>query len=43
MTDDPKIPERPVEAPVQEPNEIPDDGGDVDFPGGAPEEAPGDM
>lgn len=49
MTDDPKIPPRPIEEPNERPDEIPPDqgdvdfpggGGDVDFPGGAPDEAP---
>jgi hypothetical protein len=41
--DDPKIPTRPIEEPNERPDEIPPDGGDVDYPGGAPEEAPEDM
>jgi hypothetical protein len=37
MIDDPKTPERPVEEPNDWPDEVPPDKGDVDFPGGAPQ------
>lgn len=40
MTHDPKTPSRPIEEPNEWPDEVLPDGGDVDFPGGAPEEAP---
>jgi hypothetical protein len=40
MIDDPKIPTRPIEEPNERPIEVPDDGGDIDFPGGAPDETP---
>jgi hypothetical protein len=43
MIDDPKDPVHPIEEPAQRPNEIPDDGGDVDFPGNTPDEVPEDM
>ena len=40
MIDDPKTPERPVEDPSDWPDEVHPDKGDVDFPGGAPQEQP---
>jgi hypothetical protein len=41
--DDPKIPTRPIEEPSERPDEVPPEGGDVDYPGGTPEEAPENM
>jgi hypothetical protein len=40
MIEDPRIPTRPVESPTERPDEVPAEGGDVDFPGGTPEEVP---
>lgn len=41
--DDPKIPTRPIEEPNERPDEVPPEGGDVDYPGGTPDEAPENM
>lgn len=41
--DDPKIPTRPIEEPNERPDEVPPEGGDVDYPGSTPEEAPENM
>lgn len=43
MINDPKTPERPVEEPNDWPDEVPPDTGDVDFPGGAPQEHPDEI
>jgi hypothetical protein len=40
MTDPDPKPVVPDEAPPGQPNEIPDEGGDVDFPGETPAETP---
>lgn len=43
MIDDPKTPTHPVEEPNERPMEVPDEGGDTDFPGNTPDEVPEDM
>lgn len=40
MIQDPKTPTRPIEEPNDWPDEVPPDGGDVDFPSGSPDETP---
>lgn len=43
MIEDPKTPTHPVEEPNERPVEVPDEGGDLDFPGNTPDEVPEEM